>query len=211
MKRIPFTLSLIAAAVIGTSPVLAQTTTASTATKPLCSSLNNPNAGKLAGKETGKAKEHSSSPVHQDCIPDSQASTTTSGVRSGTTTQPSISASTGSVTSNPPSVTGSASSSNSSVTGSTANSQNSVTGSTSTFTPNIDLRGRSSLTIDNTTTTGDQSLSSSTSATTGNQSLSSSTSSSTGDQSLSSSTDATTGSNTLGTTSSTTTKKKKSS
>src|SRR6187401_485601 len=136
MKRIPFTLSLIAAAVIGTSPVLAQTT-ASTATKPLCSSLNNPNAGKLAGKDTGKAKEHSSSPVHQDCIPDSQASTTSSGVTSGTTTQPSISASTGSVTSTPPSVTGSASSSDSSVTGSTASSQNSVTGSTSTFTPNI--------------------------------------------------------------------------
>src|SRR4029079_16803208 len=125
MKRIPFTLSLIAAAVIGTSPVLAQTTTASTDTKPLCSSLNNPNAGKLAGKDTGKAKEHSSSPVHQDCIPDSQASTTTSGVRSGTTTQPSISGSTRRGTSNPPSVTGSASSSNSSVTGSTANSQNS--------------------------------------------------------------------------------------
>ena len=192
MKRIPFTLSLIAAAVIGTSPVLAQTTSSSTATKPLCSSLNNPNAGKLAGKDTGMAKEHSSSPVHQDCIPDSQAGTTSSGVTSGTTAQPSISPSTGSVTVNPPSVTGSASSSNSAVTGSTANSQNSVTGSTSTISPNVDLRGRSSLTIDNTTSTGDQSLSSSTSSTTGNQSLSSSTSSSTGDQPLSSTTTTTT-------------------
>src|SRR4051812_47647529 len=33
-----------------------------------CSSFKNPNAGKLADKDTGQAKEHSASPVHQDCL-----------------------------------------------------------------------------------------------------------------------------------------------
>jgi hypothetical protein len=55
--------------------------------KPLCSSLKNPNAGKLADKDTGEAKEHSASPVHEDCIPDSTSSLTpsTSGSTSSTT------------------------------------------------------------------------------------------------------------------------------
>ena len=49
------------------------------ASKPLCSSFKNPNAGKLADKSTGQAKEHSASPVHEDCIPDSSASSATAG------------------------------------------------------------------------------------------------------------------------------------
>ncbi len=42
--------------------------------KPLCSSLNHPNAGKHADKDTGMAKDRSSSPVHMDCIADSATS-----------------------------------------------------------------------------------------------------------------------------------------
>ena len=183
--------ALAIAALLGSTPVLAQNTAttksapaATKSSKPLCSSLGHPNAGKHASKETGKAKEHSSSPVHMDCIPDDQAATkaptvSSTGRASGTSgTSKAPTAATGSastnVTSNP-SVTGSTTASNSSLSGSTADSTSTVAGSTSTFSPNIDLRGRSSLTIDNTTSTGDQSLTSTTSATTGNQSLSSST------------------------------------
>ena len=54
-------------------------TLSSTTDKPLCSSLDHPNAGKLADKDTGQAKEHSASPVHMDCIPDAQASSSTTG------------------------------------------------------------------------------------------------------------------------------------
>ena len=57
-----------------TSSPSATATNGSTTSKPLCSELNHPNAGKLAGKDTGMAGERSSSPVHMDCIPDSQAS-----------------------------------------------------------------------------------------------------------------------------------------
>ncbi len=155
------TLSLIAAAVLSATPVLAQTSTnsaakgtnaASTAAKPLCSTLNHPNAGKLADKSTGMAKENSSSPVHQDCIPDSPAST--AGTNSGSLT---------SSTNGMASTNGATAGNNAAA---AASSTNSVTGSTSTVSPNIDLRGRSSVTIDNTTTTGDQSLTSSTNATT---------------------------------------------
>src|SRR5687768_10699806 len=74
------------AALLGAAPAFAQfTDSAKTATakptaanptaKPLCSELGHPQAGKLADKDTGMAKERSSSPVHMDCIPDSQAPT----------------------------------------------------------------------------------------------------------------------------------------
>ena len=36
------------------------------------SGMEQPNAGKLADKSTGKAKRHSKSAVHQDCIEDSK-------------------------------------------------------------------------------------------------------------------------------------------
>jgi len=52
------------------------TSTTTTASKPLCSELNHPNAGKLADKDTGKAKEHSASPVHQDCATNAAAKPT---------------------------------------------------------------------------------------------------------------------------------------
>jgi len=63
------------AALLGAAPAFAQNSmsTSQTASKPLCSELNNKNAGKLANKSTGKAAEHSSSAVHQDCVPDSSA------------------------------------------------------------------------------------------------------------------------------------------
>src|SRR5687767_3765114 len=62
---------LTAAALVGAAPAWAQTTAPHTiAPKPLCSELGHPNAGKLADKSTGKAKEKSASPVHQDCTPD---------------------------------------------------------------------------------------------------------------------------------------------
>ena len=86
------------AALLGTAPAWAQFTdsaktataspTASTegaTTKPLCSELNHPNAGKLAGQDTGMAGERSSSPVHADCTPDSQASAT-SGTNAASST-----------------------------------------------------------------------------------------------------------------------------
>ncbi len=136
---------------------------------PPCSSLEagksghaHPQAGKLAGKSTGEAKEHSASPVHEDCLSD----TTSSGTSSSSAASPSDTSSTSPSSA---SSAGSTSGTTSSVTGSTANSSNSMTGSTSTVSPNIDLRGRSSVTIDNATSTGDQSLSSSTGASTGSQ------------------------------------------
>src|SRR4051812_41912662 len=55
--------------------------TASSSTLKPCSSYKNPNAGKLADKDTGAAKQHSASPVHQDCLDDS--STSASGGTSG--------------------------------------------------------------------------------------------------------------------------------
>lgn len=46
-----------------------QTGTSGSAAVP-CSALHQPNAGKLADKDTGKAKDHSASPIHQDCVDD---------------------------------------------------------------------------------------------------------------------------------------------
>ncbi len=142
---------------------------------PPCSSLEagnsghaHPQAGKLAGKSTGEAKEHSASPVHQDCASDATSSSGTSRSGASPSTATSPSATTSSAPSSA-STAGSNAATNSSVTGSTANTDNSMTGSTSTVSPNIDLRGRSSVTIDNATSTGDQSLSNSTGAATGSQ------------------------------------------
>lgn len=185
------------------SGMQAQNAGTTTAAKPLCSDLHHPNAGKLADKATGKAKDNSSSPVHTDCIPDAPSSASspsattssssgmavpTSSAATTSTAAPSSSA----TSSSNPSVTGSSATSNSTVTGSTSDVNSSVTGSNSTFTPSIDLRGRSSLTIDNNTTTGDQSLGSNTTTTTGDQSLSTTTNATTGDQSLNSGTSAST-------------------
>ena len=72
---------LTAAALVGAAPAFAQFTDSAkgaakapstTASKPLCSELGHPNAGKLADKSTGKAKEHSASPVHFDCVTDAK-------------------------------------------------------------------------------------------------------------------------------------------
>ena len=52
--------------------------------KPLCSELNHPNAGKLADKSTGLAKERSASPVHQDCIPDTSPAASAAGTGNAT-------------------------------------------------------------------------------------------------------------------------------
>ena len=168
MIRSHFISSIATAAVLGlATPVLAQTTTqapSATSSKPLCSTLGHPNAGKLADKSTGMAKENSQSAVHMDCIPDSEAASASTGSVSGT-----ASGTTGSASSSP-SATGSTAGSTSSVTGSSSDVSSSVTGSTSTVSPTIDLRGRSSVTIDNTTSTGDQSATSSATTTTGNQS-----------------------------------------
>src|SRR5438876_235173 len=68
------------------------------------------------------------------------------------------------------------------------------TASTSSFSPSIDLRGRSTLSIDNTTSTGDQSLSNSTSTTTGDQTAASSASALTGEQATSAASEASGGS-----------------
>ena len=148
--------------------------------KPLCSSLDHPNAGKLAGKDTGKAGERSSSPVHMDCIPDgttASANSAPSGTNSAATglTRPTDNAATAATPG-----TSASSSANSAVTGSSTDVSSSITGSTSTFNPQIDLRGRSSLTIDNTTSTGNQSISTDTTTTTGNQAASSSSSATSG-------------------------------
>ena len=210
-------ISALAVAALAVTPAIAQNTTtkaqakkpAATAAvdKPLCSTLGHPQAGKLADKDTGQAKEHSASPVHMDCIPDSQATSPAGSATLGTTaTAPSSR----SATTVSPSVTGSAASTTSSMTGSSSEVNSSVTGSTSTFNPTIDLRGRSSLTIDNTTSTGDQSLSSTTTTTTGDQSMSSSASATTGDQSASATGTATTTSNGASATSTKAPAKKKS-
>ena len=66
--------SALAADASAKSAPKATTAATAPATKPLCSELGHPQAGKLADKSTGMAKEHSASPVHQDCIPDAQAS-----------------------------------------------------------------------------------------------------------------------------------------
>ena len=75
MKRSNYLSTLTLAALLGTAPAWAQSTSSAktspapvtpTASKPLCSELGHPQAGKLAGKDTGMAKEHSASPVHQD-------------------------------------------------------------------------------------------------------------------------------------------------
>ena len=139
-----------------TSPPPA-TTSVTPTQKPLCSTLGHPQAGKLADKSTGKAKDHSASAVHQDCIPDSQASSTTMGssATSGTT-----SATPG--TSSPSSATSSA-------TGASTDVNTAVTGSTSTVNPTIDARGRSTVTIDNTTTTGSQSATTNATTSAGSQ------------------------------------------
>ena len=42
---------------------------------PLCSELDQPNAGKLANKTTGKAVQNSASAVHMDCIADGTSTT----------------------------------------------------------------------------------------------------------------------------------------
>src|SRR5687767_14803702 len=167
MKYVHLTRNVLAAAVIGAMGTAFAQTSATTAapqaseSKPLCSSLNHPNAGKHADKSTGMAKEKSSSPVHMDCVPDSSASTAngtsaaagTSGTSgTGTAASGTQSATTGvnasgSATASP-SVTGSSSTQSSAITGSTTDQNTSITGSSSTFSPNIDLRGRSSLTID---------------------------------------------------------------
>jgi hypothetical protein len=84
------------------SSVSSQSTQSTQSTLQPCSSYKNPNAGKLADKDTGQAKEHSASPVHQDCIDDTtSAGTSTSGSISGSTssTMPSTSSSTGATSS----------------------------------------------------------------------------------------------------------------
>src|SRR4051812_33742313 len=101
MKSIEFKRSLLTAAVIGAlsaAPAFAadngarnsksgdtakmqgsdrSSSTASTSSLQPCSSYKNPNAGKLADKSTGAAKEHSASPVHQDCIDDNGSNAST--------------------------------------------------------------------------------------------------------------------------------------
>ena len=71
-----FASAIAMAAMLAAAPAFAATSSgairsADQTSKPLCSSFKNPNAGKLADKDTGQAKEHSASPVHEDCIPDS--------------------------------------------------------------------------------------------------------------------------------------------
>ena len=85
---------------------------------PLCSELGQPNAGKLAGKTTGMAADHSASAVHMDCIPDgsttASAGTSTNVARNNNSVTGSTSAgvnsstkaNAGSTTSKTPSSTG---------------------------------------------------------------------------------------------------------
>ena len=82
MIRPHFASAIAVAAVIAAAPAFAATSSKSVpaadqTSKPLCSSFKNRNAGKLADKATGQAQEHSASPVHEDCIPDSSASSAT--------------------------------------------------------------------------------------------------------------------------------------
>jgi hypothetical protein len=84
MIRPHFASAIAIAAMLAAAPAFAASSTKPSAaadqtSKPLCSSFKNPNAGKLADKSTGQAKEHSASPVHEDCIPDSSASSATAG------------------------------------------------------------------------------------------------------------------------------------
>ena len=63
MIRAKYLSGLALAAMLAAAPAFAQTTTTTpTASKPLCSELGHPQAGKLAGKDTGKAGERSASP-----------------------------------------------------------------------------------------------------------------------------------------------------
>jgi hypothetical protein len=177
------------AVLLGAAPAWAQTTPPANS-KPLCSELGHPQAGKLADKDTGAAKENSASPVHMDCIPDSLAGTSATSP-SGPGTMGTDAASTGanSVASGnataSPSVTGSSSTTSSDVTGHSTDVNSSITGSTSTLNPNIDLRGRSSVTIDNATTTGDQTSFVDATTTTGDQASGATSTTTTGDQSAS--------------------------
>ncbi|HEX5129588.1 MAG TPA: hypothetical protein VFV90_07575, partial [Usitatibacter sp.] len=73
MNRSRYLSTLTLAALLGTAPAWAQftdsaktstsspsaSTDATASAKPLCSELNHPNAGKLADKDTGMAKENS--------------------------------------------------------------------------------------------------------------------------------------------------------
>jgi hypothetical protein len=120
--------------------------------KPLCSELNHPKAGKLADRTTGNAKENSASPVHQDCIPDTQPGAATGSM-------PSNNAPAASATVNPGASAVTGSTAGTTTAGTAADVNTSVTGSTSTITPDIDLRGRSSVTIDSATSTGNPSAS----------------------------------------------------
>ena len=84
MIRSHFASAIAIAAMLAAAPAFAATSSKSApaadqTSKPLCSSFKNPNAGKLADKSTGQAKEHSASPVHEDCTPDSSASTAAAG------------------------------------------------------------------------------------------------------------------------------------
>lgn len=88
MIRTRYLSTLAIAALIGAAPAFAQTPAA----KPLCSELHHPNAGKLAAKDTGQAKDHSSSAVHVDCIADSPVSDST---RTATGAEAGMGASTG--------------------------------------------------------------------------------------------------------------------
>ncbi len=53
--------------------------------RPLCGSPGHPNAGNLADKDTGAAKENSASPVHTDCVTEAEVTALTSSTWSGTT------------------------------------------------------------------------------------------------------------------------------
>lgn len=99
MIRSRYLSPLAIAAMLGAAPAFAQnsatqgandaeskptagTTGSAMAPLPLCSELNHPNAGQLADKDTGRAKEHAASPVHQDCVPDSTSSPSTTSSNS---------------------------------------------------------------------------------------------------------------------------------
>ena len=73
---------------------------------PPCSTLEagksgrmQPNAGKLADKSTGKAKQHSKSAVHEDCLSDTTSSTISSTTPSTTSNLPSTASTTGTTSS----------------------------------------------------------------------------------------------------------------
>ncbi len=125
----------------GTTGAANSTTTATATAKPLCSSFNNPQAGKLADKSTGVAKENSASPVHMDCTPDSEAAASAAVPGSST-------ANTGVPN---PSLSGSTSGSTSSSMGSSPDVSSSVTGTTATMNPTIDTTATTDSTAAGTT------------------------------------------------------------